>query len=150
MAAFRWMLAALILGCGAKTTETPSSDAGTDSSVSDSGKDVGTPPDSAPIACVDSSGAMPISLKTCTSSADCAIRTRQSDCCGSEMVIGVRADVAEPFATCEAERRKGLPLCDCLSQPTRAEDGREISGFTVKVHCTDFTGSGGICKTYVE
>lgn len=142
------MLAALLLGCGAKT-EAPLVDASTDAPATDAAKDVMVP-DSAPIACVDPSGAMPTSLKTCNSTADCAMRTRQSDCCGSEMVVGVRADIADAFATCEADRRKELPLCDCLAQPTRAEDGREVSGFTTKVRCTDFTSSGGICKTYVE
>lgn len=150
MASLRFMLAALLLGCGAKTETTdPPADASSDTFASDTASDVKVP-DTAPIACVDSMGAMPISLKTCSSNADCAMRTRQSDCCGSEMVVGVRADIADAFATCEAERRKGLPLCDCLAKPTSAEDGRETSGFTVKVRCTDFTSSGGICKTYLE
>jgi hypothetical protein len=140
----RWTLALLLAGCGGRTTEPEFVDGGADVVVIDSAR-----PDT-PVVCVDESGNMPVALKTCTSSADCAMRLRRSDCCGSETLVGVRADVAEAFASCEAERLKGLPVCDCLAQPTRSEDGREIGGFTAKVRCTDFAGSGGICKTYLE
>jgi hypothetical protein len=154
MIGLRWTLAFVTagggaLGCGAKTSEPSPIDASSETAIADTSVGDSAKPDSA-IACVDGSGNMPTSLKTCTSNADCAMRTRRSDCCGSELLVGVRADVADAFASCEAERQKELPVCDCLAQPTRAEDGREISGFTAKVRCADFTGSGGICKTYVE
>ncbi len=148
MKGLRLALVVALAGCGGRTTEGPLDDASVDARVETSVGDTARP-DTA-IACVDDTGNMPTSIKACTNSSDCAMRSRRSDCCGSELVVGVRAELADAFATCEAERQKGLPVCDCLAQPTRAEDGREVSGFTTKVRCTDFTGSGGICKTYVE
>jgi len=137
----------LVASCGGRTTDPESIDGG---AAKDSATVVDTSKPDAPIECVDKSGNLPVSLKACSSDADCAMRERQSDCCGSLTLVGIRAELAAAFSVCEEDRRKGLPLCDCLSQPTRAEDGREVSGFSPKVKCTDFTSSGGICKTYVE
>ena len=144
---------ALLAGCGGTVTESvdASSDTTTDATSDLGASDAAT--DTAidtRAACIDDAGTVPVDVKLCGSTTECAIRTRMVDCCGSIVAVGVRADKAAAFAACEAERQKGIPPCDCIPKPTTAEDGKVLpDGGTASVLCSDRTGESGLCRTFV-
>jgi len=127
-----------LAACGGTTTDT-------DASVPDAGDD-------APyLACMDSSGELSSSLKTCQSDADCTIQQEQTDCCGTILYVGVNVSSVSAFAACENAWVSHFPGCGCDSNQKKTEDGKSISdsdGSAPAVHCADFTNNGGICLTY--
>lgn len=109
-------------------------------------------PDAAYAACIDSSGQVDSSLKTCQSDGDCVIEEEQTDCCGTILYVGIRASAVSAFATCEAAWVDHFPGCGCASGAKKTEDGT-VTGpgadaAAPAVHCGDFTSNGGICLTY--
>ena len=136
-----------LMGCGSRVIETPVTDGGTDTAAaSDSTSTDSAKADTAPFVCIDDKGKMPTALKACTRDADCSQASRMVDCCGSMMMVGVRADVALAFGECERERQKGLPLCDCIAQPLSAEDGSPIpADGAANVRC-----DMGVCLTFTR
>jgi hypothetical protein len=104
------------------------------------------------LACMDASGQLNSSLKTCQSDADCTIKQEQTDCCGTILYVGVRTASAAAFDACEAAWVAHFPPCGCASNQTRTEDGKTSTfgsdAGAPQVHCTDFTMNGGVCMTY--
>ena len=130
-----------LAACGGTTTDI-------DASTPDAG-DAGT--DAPYLACMDSSGQLSSSLKTCQSDADCTIQEEQTDCCGTILFVGVNASSVSAFSACESAWLSHFPACGCDSNQKKTEDGKSISdsdGAAPSVHCTDFTNDGGICLTY--
>ena len=127
---------------GGTTTTTTMSDAGGGDAQGDAGY----------LACMDASGQLDASLKTCKSDTDCVIEQEQTDCCGTILYVGVRTASAAAFDACEAAWVAHFPPCGCASNQTRTEDGKTTTiggdAGAPQVHCTDFTMNGGICMTY--
>jgi len=153
---------ALVAACGGTTTP---GTAGTDASAHDassdgapSGDDGGGPATDAAgdapgyLACMDGTGKLDTSLKTCATDADCLIEQEQTDCCGTTLYVGVSTASKAAFDACEASWLAHFPPCGCDSGQTKTEDGKVwLPGQDASaplVHCTDFTSSGGICLTY--
>lgn len=100
--------------------------------------------------CQVDSGNLVWAYKNCQSADDCEVRLHTVNCCGTMQYVGVSKSDAEAFAACEQAWTESLPECGCASQPTTAEDGNLAPDPSlVVVECTDFTMSGGICKTRV-
>lgn len=137
------LLAWLLAGCGASVSTPNVTDATTDSVASDAATDTA-------IACYDDGGTVSVDVKICTNDADCVARTHVVDCCGTLEAVGIASGSAAAFSSCEEERARTVPVCDCVAQPAKAEDGKLVpeSG-VVSVHCIDRTSSSGICKTFV-
>jgi hypothetical protein len=126
---------------GGTTTTTTMSDAGGGDAQGDAGY----------LACMDASGQLNSSIKTCQSDADCVIKQEQTDCCGTILYVGVRAASAAAFDACEAAWLAHFPACECDSNQTKTEDGKTAmvggDAGAPQVHCTDLTMSGGVCMT---
>ena len=124
------------------TTSTTMNDAGGGDAQGDAGY----------LACMDASGQVDASLKTCQSDTDCVIKQEQTDCCGTILYVGVRTASASAFDACEAAWVAHFPACGCASNQTKTEDGKASTfggdAGAPQVHCTDFTMSGGVCMTY--
>jgi hypothetical protein len=101
-------------------------------------------------ACFTASGELDDSLKACQSDGDCTIEEEQTDCCGTTLYVGVAQGSTAAFAACESAWAAHFPGCGCASGAMHTEDGESVSSRTsVRAHCTDFTESAGICRTYV-
>jgi hypothetical protein len=156
----------LLVACGGTTapgtsgTDASAHDASTDGAPS--GDDAVGPaidaatdaPGDAPayLACMDATGKLDASLKTCASDADCLIEQEQTDCCGTLLYVGVSTASKAAFDACEASWLAHFPACGCDSGQTKTEDGKVwLPGQDASaplVHCADFTSNGGICLTY--
>jgi len=165
MASRRWIgLAVLALvACGGSTAEpvnptdggghdaqgdsSPGSDAAADVAIVDA-------PGDSPgyLACMSATGQLDDTLKTCQSDTDCVIKQEQTDCCGTILYVGVNTASAADFDACEAAWVSHFPGCGCASNQTKTEDGKTAvlgtDAGAPKVHCIDFTMSGGVCMTY--
>jgi hypothetical protein len=104
------------------------------------------------LACMSASGQLDPSLKACETDTSCVIKQEQTDCCGTILYVGVSAASAAKFDSCETSWLAHFPACGCASGQTKTEDGKTTLPGTdagaPRVHCTDFTMSGGICMTY--
>ena len=96
--------------------------------------------DAAGIKCSDPS-AFPSFSKTCSVDGDCAFGLHQVDCCGSLRAVGFER--TQPFADAEKAWASSCPMCDCLSKPTVADDGKTGTSFGVRC-------SSGTCSTFVK
>jgi hypothetical protein len=67
--------------------------------------------------------ALPTLERGCGADENCVIGVHQVDCCGSLVALGMNHSERDAFDTFEAACRMTYPDCDCLSQPTRADDG---------------------------
>lgn len=139
-----------VVACGG--TIGPGGDASTNDAASDA--PILDAPSDAPayLACMDSSGNLDYSLKSCQSDNDCVIEKEQTDCCGTILYVGVSASSVSQFNACEAAWVSHFPGCGCASGQTKTEDGKVTNpnqdAGAPAVHCTDFTMSGGVCLTY--
>ena len=167
MAFTRWKgLVGLALAACGGTTAQPSSgtDAGadvrgdassgddlSDSAVAETSADA--PADAAYLACMSASGQLDGSLVTCQSDGDCVIEQEQTNCCGTILYVGIRAASASAFAVCESAWVAHFPGCGCDSGLSTTQDGKTVgSGADAsapRVHCADFTMTGGTCLTYL-
>jgi hypothetical protein len=76
--------------------------------------------------------------RACSADADCALVNHPTDCCGSLQAIGVAARNLAVSQKLELDYGNALPLCECVSKPLCAEDGRVIlDGASVQVRCSD-------------
>lgn len=82
--------------------------------------------------------------RTCAVDGDCAIVFHQLDCCGSFAAWGLNADAAKPFAEAEELCEAQLPECDCVAEPTVADDGSSGDNASILVAC-----DGGTCGTFI-
>jgi hypothetical protein len=89
-------------------------------------------------------------FKSCASDADCTSAPHQTDCCGTQEIIGVSKSKEAAFFSCESAFETHLSSCGCPSGLLTAEDGKALpTPVGAAVHCTDFTSSGRVCMTYV-
>lgn len=77
----------------------------------------------------------PKPFKWCASAADCAWIPRTIDCCGSQMATGVTKASLATFSAAEAKCAAQAAVCDCLSKPMVAEDGKPVVGGEPAVVC---------------
>ncbi len=77
----------------------------------------------------------PKPFKWCATSADCAWIPRTIDCCGSTMATGLTKASLSTFAAAEAKCAAQAAVCDCLSKPMVAEDGKPVVGGEPVVAC---------------
>lgn len=83
--------------------------------------------------------------RSCAATTDCALVLHQLDCCGSLAALGISGDAAPLFAAAEAECAMQYPDCDCLAQPTTADDGNSSPDINaIEVGCVD-----GQCRSFV-
>lgn len=92
--------------------------------------------------CTSSGLTAPQPFKYCSSTAECDSVERLVDCCGSKMVVGITKATKANFAGLESKCTAGMPVCDCLSKPTVAEDGGVVGDAPPVVKC-----SYGACVT---
>jgi hypothetical protein len=104
------------------------------------------------LACMNQMGQVDASLKTCHADTDCVIVQEQIDCCGTILYLGIASVSSSEYAACEAAWVAHLPACGCSSDQTKTEDGKTnypgMDAAAPRVHCIDFTMSGGVCMTY--
>ena len=84
----------------------------------------------------------PKPFKFCNNVSECDTVTRLADCCGSKIVVGITKGAKANFAGMESKCSSSMPMCDCLSKPTTAEDGGVIGDAPPGLKC-----SYGACFT---
>lgn len=135
-------LAWVVLACGCSDS-TGSGGAGAGGADAGGGAGATGGGGSAEIAC--DAGVFPEFGESCETEADCAIVLHQTDCCGTLVALGVRADEVHTFDIAEAVCEGQYPGCGCAAQPTTAEDGQIApSDDAIAVRC-----DAGACATYV-
>jgi hypothetical protein len=81
--------------------------------------------------------------QSCTQAADCALKFHMIDCCGSLAAVGINQAAAAAF---DAAEQQCQAICDCVSQPTIADDGNSSTDPTAfQVDC-----AAGACSTSVQ
>jgi hypothetical protein len=131
--------------CGGRTVD-PTLDATSDAPGAEATADASIESSSDGGACF--SDVVTSDWKLCNNDSDCVVAHHQTDCCGSEVAVGVSASAASAYANCEHAWVAHFPGCGCPAAPLSTEDGKRVTDPTlIVVHCTDRTSSGGICKT---
>lgn len=109
----------------------------------DAGVDGGAPLDGGPFDAGMCGAAFPTFDRGCEINADCSVVLHQVDCCGTNVALGIRFDGVSSFDTRETACRALFPVCDCVSQPTAADDGTVDDGIRpVRSECV-----GGNCRS---
>lgn len=107
-----------------------------------------SPPDAGPPdapACF--TDAVTADFERCQTDADCVVKHHQTDCCGTEVAVGVAASVATAYENCEHAWDAHFPGCGCSSRPLTTEDGKTVTDpARIAVRCISASG-GGVCKT---
>ena len=141
------------LGCGGVESGGPAdAGPGVDSAVDGavdaaSGDTADGGGDGAP-ACFGDSGLVGYEFTVCHGAGECTTAQHRTDCCGSATIVGVNTASSSAFATCETAWDAHFPPCGCPSRPAQTEDGKTPSDPSkVVVECTNFTSSGGVCRT---
>jgi hypothetical protein len=143
-------------GCGGSTATDLFG--GTDASVSSDGGGSGeggassdggsTSLDGSAGACFDSGGILLSSMKTCTTTSDCAVAQHVASCCGGILYVGVTSAKAAQLVVCEDAWDKSIGKCQCRPEPTTTENGDQVqSADEVRVDCTNITNGFGVCRT---
>jgi hypothetical protein len=92
-------------------------------------------------------GEFPSFDTSCMGSADCAIGTRQTDCCGTRSATGISRAGKDKFDQAAAACDKLFPACACPTRGILCEDGQyTVDPNQIAVGCT----SVGECRTYVQ
>jgi hypothetical protein len=149
-----WALSCLLLACSDKVQLGDQGDASS-AGPGDSDAHVDSAPNDAIAAdasgyleCMNASGQLNTSLKTCRSDAECAIEEEQTDCCMTMLYVGVNTASTAKFVECEAAwLAHFIGPCGCPPGQTKTEDGTVVATADAAgpfVHCT----SGGLCMTY--
>jgi hypothetical protein len=92
-------------------------------------------------------------MRTCTTTADCAVVTVQQDCCGRVLATGVNQGFEATAKACAVDRAKGFAACECVAQGgTVADDGTTSLGSAGQasptVACSaNVPNVNGICMT---
>ena len=127
------------------TDTTKAETATTDAGPADAAPtDAGTVDASTPVMCSGQVYSFPQFSKTCGSDSDCFIAHHQTDCCGSQIALGLAVSDKAAFEAAEQICGQQYPGCGCAGQPTLAEDGYSIGVNPVAVKC-----GGGTCATYI-
>jgi hypothetical protein len=104
----------------------------------------------APPACFNDT--VPDTFKACDASADCALETHQTDCCGAHQYLGVNKAFASDFLGCETVWDRRLPDCGCIvAGANTTDDGQVVKDpAAVAVNCVTPIGGGPkTCRTTV-
>ena len=120
----RFLLAIVLVACGGQT-----------SAPIDAGPDVPA------LACF-ADGREPAD-RQCSGNGDCAVLDRQSDCCGSVEVDGVRIDRVDAIHEAELSGDTGCEVCKCAPKPTADESGQ--TGTTFVASCDQ-----GVCTAHAQ
>jgi hypothetical protein len=64
--------------------------------------------------------------RTCEAPSDCTLVEHTTSCCGSALVMAVRAGEKAAFDAAELVCDDQYPLCDCVTQWVDVEDGTQI------------------------
>lgn len=78
--------------------------------------------------------------RSCSQASDCAVVAHQRDCCGTRVMLGIRADQAQAFAAAEMQCEAQYPACGCAEQAPSADDGTMFdsqTGLPASVDCVD-------------
>jgi len=96
------------------------------------------------LTCFNDSVQFPPASKACATDQDCGQILHVIDCCGSLAAVGLHVD--DLPAVSMAEQQCGThALCDCIAQPTVAEDGTSANNDAIQVGCDN----AGLCSTYL-
>ncbi len=68
--------------------------------------------------------------------------SHMTDCCGTQVLWGVAKTAKGLLEQTEKSCNKNKPICDCVAQPTKADDGQVVSPATVTVIC-----QAGMCHS---
>jgi hypothetical protein len=83
--------------------------------------------------------------KACAVRDDCAVVTLAADCCGTPLLAGVNGSERSRFDQAWSQCLTQLPICDCLADRPRAEDGKSASDpSSIRVDCL-----AGRCRTFI-
>ncbi|MCA9664864.1 MAG: hypothetical protein KC503_04725 [Myxococcales bacterium] len=82
----------------------------------------------------------------CSAPSDCIAVEHTTDCCGTNIVIGINKADKAAFDSAEAACDASWPACGCASQPTKTEDGSTVLG-SAKAAATCVNGR---CVSYIE
>jgi hypothetical protein len=66
--------------------------------------------------------------RACETATDCVAVEHQVNCCGTDVLLGIRADEQVAFDEAEATCRGMYPGCGCAEGPTTADDGTTADG----------------------
>jgi hypothetical protein len=78
------------------------------------------------IQCTGATRYFPEFDRTCETPADCVAVAHQTDCCGTQLVIGISQSEQAAFDAAEAICSRQYPPCGCAAQGTAVEDGTLI------------------------
>ncbi len=98
--------------------------------------------------CMSTSGAIDPALKACQSDGDCQMERQQTDCCDSQLWVGVNQSSYFQLQMCEVSwATQFQPPCNCAATG-KTEDGNSTSlyGQGSSVHCVP-TANGNQCMT---
>jgi hypothetical protein len=101
-------------------------------------------PTSIELACESHGTEFPSLDKACVQATDCFIADHTVSCCGTMIADGFNTASEAAFAAAETTCAAAYPGCDCVQDPTTAEDGRTDEMGTIAVGC-----DMGLCRTYV-
>lgn len=84
--------------------------------------------------------------RSCRLDSDCAALNHQTDCCGSQTVLGVSRAALQASQQREDSCAAAFPLCQCATRGPVAEDGNEVlDGASLKVRC-----AANRCGSFVQ
>lgn len=147
-------------GCGGSTQ--PLSPRAADAGIDDGRASPPAPPDASEptdassdaspyLACMNATGQVSDTLKTCQNDSQCAIEPEQVDCCGTILWVGINTASALEFEACQPSWLAHFPGCGCASNQTRTEDGTVsylgMDAAAPQVAC-GAGSAGGLCLTY--
>jgi hypothetical protein len=149
----RWIgpVVLVLAACGGRSEPLSSNDGGNAAALEASSAPADSP---AYLTCLNASGKLDPSLKTCQADVDCVAKVEFTDCCGSILYVGVNTASVSEFDPCEASwEAHFLGPCLCQPKPTQTEDGHTLPPLGMdasgpEVRCTDLTMNGGLCMTF--
>jgi hypothetical protein len=97
------------------------------------------------VQCTGEKPMFPMFDKSCDSPASCLVKFHTINCCGTQVALGLSVSASAAFDKAEATCAAMYPACECATQPTKAEDGKEaIDTSVIKVDC-----KAGSCSSFV-
>jgi hypothetical protein len=82
--------------------------------------------------------------RSCSSDADCLAVSHTTNCCGTDVWIGIRASEKDRFSSLESACDRSYPACGCAEGPPTTDDGSVVPfGGVAGVSC-----QAGTCKTF--
>jgi len=95
--------------------------------------------------CKDPVGGVPKPFKFCEKQSDCTYVLHTSDCCGTQVALGITKAAKDAYEKAEVTCSAQMPVCDCLPKATTAEDGASAGDGMLAVAC-----NGSMCLSYVK